>query len=67
MTTQFAVKSVALALLALLTAAQLSTVQAQGTAFTYQGRLNGGGSPANGLYDFQFALSNAPSGGSQVG
>ena len=35
---------------------------AQGTAFTYQGQLNSGGSPANGFYDFHFALSNAPSG-----
>jgi trimeric autotransporter adhesin len=67
MTTRFADKFVALALLALLTGSQLSTAQAQGTAFTYQGRLNSGGSPANGLYDFQFALSDAPSGGSQVG
>ena len=24
-----------------------------GTAFTYQGRLTDGGSPANGLYDFK--------------
>jgi photosystem II stability/assembly factor-like uncharacterized protein len=41
---------------------------AQGTAFTYSGQLQYLGSPApNGLYDFQFALSNAPSGGSQVG
>jgi hypothetical protein len=40
---------------------------AQGTAFSYQGQLQSDGSPANGLYDFQFALSNAPSGGSQVG
>ena len=46
---------------------QLSTLHAQGTAFMYQGRLNNGGSPATGLYDFQFALSNAPSGGSQIG
>jgi trimeric autotransporter adhesin len=45
----------------------LSTAQAQGTVFTYQGRLNNGGSPATGLYDFQFVLSNAPSGGSQIG
>lgn len=44
-----------------------STTFAQGTAFTYQGRLNSSGSPANGLYDFQFALSNAVSGGSQIG
>jgi hypothetical protein len=59
------------AALALLTLAafnlQLSTAHAQGTAFTYQGRLNSGGSPASGLYDFVFSLSNAPSGGSQVG
>jgi hypothetical protein len=40
---------------------------AQGTAFTYEGQLQNNGSPANGLYDFQFSLSNAPSGGSQVG
>jgi hypothetical protein len=44
-----------------------SQAAAQGTAFTYQGQLQNNGSPANGLYDFQFALSNAPSGGSQVG
>jgi hypothetical protein len=44
-----------------------STARAQGTAFNYQGQLNSGGSPANGFYDFQFSLSNAPSGGSQVG
>ncbi len=38
-----------------------------GTAFTYQGRLTDNGAPANGTYDFQFALFNAPSSGSQVG
>jgi len=46
---------------------QPSTASAQGTAFTYQGRLQNNGNPASGLYDFQFALSNAPSGGTQVG
>jgi Chaperone of endosialidase len=47
---------------------QFSTLHAQGTAFTYSGQLQSNGSPAaNGLYDFQFALSNAPSGGSQIG
>jgi hypothetical protein len=47
-----------LALLALSTInSQFSTVRAQGTAFTYQGRLNVNGSPANGLYDFTFSLS----------
>jgi hypothetical protein len=45
----------------------LSTAEAQGTAFTYQGRLNTNAVPANGLYDFEFSLSNAPSGGSQIG
>jgi hypothetical protein len=45
----------------------LPSARAQGTAFTYQGRLSSGGSPANGLYDFQFSLFNMPSGGSQLG
>jgi len=36
---------------------QLATLFAQGTAFTYQGRLNTGGSPANGSYDIP-AISN---------
>jgi hypothetical protein len=38
-----------------------------GTAFTYQGRLDENGSPANGVYDFQFALFDALSAGSAVG
>jgi hypothetical protein len=29
---------------------------AQGTAFTYQGRLDAGGTPANGIYDLSFGL-----------
>src|ERR1700720_3294703 len=43
-----------------------STLFAQGTAFTYQGRLNDGGSPANGSYDLQFSLFNVSSGGNVV-
>ena len=35
-----------------------STALAQGANFTYQGRLNASGSPANGLYDLTFALYN---------
>ena len=35
---------------------QLSTVHAQGTEFTYQGRLNSGANPANGSYDLRFTL-----------
>ena len=59
---------VVLALLALCTLdSKLSNVFAQGTAFIYQGQLQIYGTPGNGLYDFQFSLSNAPSGGSQVG
>ncbi len=40
---------------------------AQGTAFTYQSRLNDGGAPANGSYDLQFMLYDASAGGSQAG
>ena len=43
------------------------TAFAQGTAFTYQGRLNTGTIPANGRYDFRFAIYNAASLGGQQG
>ena len=46
---------------------QVSSLLAQGTAFTYQGRLNDGGAPANGSYDVQFMLYDASAGGSQAG
>jgi len=42
---------------------QLSTAFAQGTAFTYQGRLNSGGSPASGTYNLTFALFNTNTSG----
>ena len=45
---------------------QLTTGLAQGTAFTYQGRLNDGSNPANGSYDLTFTLFGASSGGSAV-
>jgi hypothetical protein len=70
MKTKFCSQIILPALLVLATLnSALSTAQAQGTAFTYQGQLNSGGSPANGLYDFQFSLFNAPSGapGGQLG
>jgi hypothetical protein len=41
---------------ALLAAAGISTSLAQGTAFTYQGRLTDGGTPASGWYDFRCQL-----------
>ncbi len=40
---------------------------AQGTAFTYQGRLLDGAAPADGRYDFRFSAWSAPSGPSQIG
>ncbi len=40
---------------------------AQGTAFTYQGRLNSGSGAANGVYDLRFGLYDAATVGSQQG
>ncbi|HEY0230448.1 MAG TPA: hypothetical protein VGC55_04270 [Dokdonella sp.] len=37
-----------------------------GSAFTYQGQLNDAGVPANGSYDFEFALYASANGGSPV-
>jgi hypothetical protein len=55
------------ALIALLSALnpQPSTF-AQGTAFTYQGRLTDQGNPANGSYDLTFAVFDALTAGTQV-
>ncbi len=52
---------VAIVALGPLNAAPLST------AFTYQGNLSDNGSLANGDYDFEFELWDAPSGGGQIG
>ena len=38
-----------------------------GTAFTYQGRLNDGASPASGVYDLRFAVYDADERGTQIG
>ena len=54
--------AVALAMLA-----GISCVQAQGTAFSYNGRLNDGGTPANGSYDLRFSLCDAANNGSTIG
>lgn len=40
---------------------------AQGTAYTYQGRLNGIEGGVTGIYDFRFAVFDAGANGSQVG
>ncbi|MBC7259364.1 MAG: tail fiber domain-containing protein [Chloroflexi bacterium] len=67
----FILASVFLVLVSLipgLVAAQSPRSQApMGTAFTYQARLNAGGSPAEGLFDFEFRLYDAAAGGTQVG
>jgi|ERR1019366_8661465 formylglycine-generating enzyme required for sulfatase activity len=44
--------------------ALLATARAQGTAFTYQGRLSDGASPANGSYDLRLSLFTTNTGGS---
>ncbi len=63
-------------LLTLVLLLSLGSARAQGpvvpqapltSAFSYQGYLTEGGVPANGLYDFQFKLFDAGTGGSQVG
>jgi hypothetical protein len=50
-------------------AASVGSAGAQplGTAFPYQGRLQDNGTPANGLYDFQFQIYDAAVAGGQVG
>jgi hypothetical protein len=54
--------------LGLILAAGLTTAQAQGTAFHYQGRLDRNGSPApDGFYDFQFGIHDAMVAGSPIG
>ncbi len=58
---------VAVWLSALLSFGIVASGAPMGTAFTYQGRLQDAGSPANGLYDLRFGLYGVPTGGTQVG
>src|SRR5262245_48964225 len=51
------------AVLAFITLAHTGRALAQGTMFTYQGRLTANGNPANGHYDFIFDVFGAPGGG----
>src|SRR5205814_2244284 len=46
---------------------QLSTVRAQATAFTYQGRLNSGTNFATGVYDMRFSLYTLADGSALAG
>lgn len=57
----------ALILALLLLLAITPSSEAQTTAFTYQGSLTTGGTPANGNYDFQFVLFSVATGGSPLG
>lgn len=43
-------------LLMCLALGEIATVKAQGTAFTYQGRLSNGSTPVSGTYDLSFTL-----------
>ncbi|MDR3385755.1 MAG: hypothetical protein P4L92_01780 [Rudaea sp.] len=43
--------------------AGIASATALGTAFTYQGQLSNGGSPANGNFDLEFALYTVATGG----
>jgi hypothetical protein len=62
MKTKFNSLFIALALLAC-----VDQAVAQGTAFTYQGRLQNNGSPASGIYNLTFTLFNTSSGTSSGG
>lgn len=44
----------------------LGSLHAQGTVFTYQGRLDDGGNPANGNYDLTFSMFDQANGGNPV-
>ena len=58
---------VAVFLFLLALAALPLAVQAQGSAFTYQGRLMESNAPANGTFEFEFSLYDRLAGGSNLG
>jgi hypothetical protein len=66
-----AAKAVGMQLIGLATSATLSfftnAARAQGTAFTYQGRLNVNGAEASGTYDFRYRLALDPFGNNYFG
>jgi len=55
-----------LSIMSFLLLGMVASGYAQGTAFTYQGRLDSAGSPANGSYDFAFTLYNRNSSGRAI-
>ena len=64
---KLAKKLCAFVLLALLALAATPDLRAQGTLFTYQGRLNTNGVTANGTFGFRFKLFSDLAGNNQVG
>jgi hypothetical protein len=58
---------VALVLSAVTGVSEAVALTPQGTVFTYQGRLDAGGTPYSGSADFRFRLFTQENGGSQVG
>ncbi|MDW8310103.1 MAG: tail fiber domain-containing protein [Verrucomicrobiales bacterium] len=50
----------------LVVVSSVTVAVAQGTAFTYQGRLDADGTPANGTYDLRFTIYDTGVGGSVV-
>lgn len=59
-------KKLSILLLLVIVAAAAITARAQGTAFSYQGRLQNNGSPANGNFDLMFTLYSTNAGGVAV-
>ena len=59
--------SLAVAAMALALLLVANSAFAQGSSFTYQGRLTDGGAAANGIYDLQFVLFDSASSGAQIG
>ena len=61
------IRSLAALLLLSALGSPLSSALSQGTAFTYQGRLDDGANPANGSYDMRFALYDDATAGTTQG
>ncbi len=57
----------ATALLLVLGISTISFGASMGTSFVYQGRLDDGGLPANGSYEFQFDLYDSRISGARIG
>ena len=60
------VLKIVLAVMTMACVGRIHQAAAQGTAFTYQGRLNENGAPVNRTYDLIFRPFNVPSGGTQL-